>query len=58
MATGFLQVMVTTQTAIPLENVKITVIDSASGKLLEDRNAEDFDRQAIDAFVKEATGHD
>ncbi len=37
MATGFLQVMVTTQTAIPLENVKITVIDSASGKLLEDK---------------------
>lgn len=37
MATGFLQVMVTTQTAIPLENVKITVIDSASGKLLADK---------------------
>ena len=30
MATGFLQVMVTTQTALPLENVKITVIDSAN----------------------------
>ncbi|MBP0980197.1 MAG: hypothetical protein J6Q18_01395, partial [Oscillospiraceae bacterium] len=39
MATGFLQVMVTTQTALPLENVKITVIDSASGKLLEDKTA-------------------
>ena len=37
MATGFLQVMVTTQTALPLENVKITVIDSASGKTLEDK---------------------
>lgn len=37
MATGFLQVMVTTQTALPLENVKITVIDSASGKVLEDK---------------------
>ena len=37
MATGFLQVMVTTQTALPLENVKITVIDSASGQLLEDK---------------------
>ena len=37
MATGFLQVMVTTQTAIPLENVKITVIDSASGKVLADK---------------------
>ena len=37
MATGFLQVMVTTQTAIPLENVKITVIDSASGKELADK---------------------
>ena len=36
MATGFLQVMVTTQTALPLENVKITVIDSASGKTLEE----------------------
>ena len=32
MATGFLQVMVTTQTAIPLENVKITVIDSPAAK--------------------------
>ena len=37
MATGFLQVMVTTQTALPLENVKITVIDSASGKTLENK---------------------
>ena len=37
MVTGFLQVMVTTQTAIPLENVKITVIDSASGKVLADK---------------------
>lgn len=37
MATGFLQVMVTTQTALPLENVKITVIDSASGRLLENK---------------------
>ena len=37
MATGFLQVMVTTQTALPLENVKITVIDSASGQQLEEK---------------------
>lgn len=37
MATGFLQVMVTTQTALPLENVKITVIDSASGQLMEEK---------------------
>ena len=39
MPTGFLQVMVTTQTAIPLENVKITVIDSASRQTLEDKTA-------------------
>ncbi len=39
MATGFLQVMVTTQTALPLQDVKITVIDSASGRVLEDKTA-------------------
>ncbi len=39
MATGFLQVMVTTQTALPLENVKITVKDSATGKVLEDKTS-------------------
>lgn len=39
MATGFLQVMVTTQTALPLENVKITVIDSATQQVLEDKTA-------------------
>ncbi len=37
MATGYLQVMVTTQTALPLGDVKITVTDSASGKLLEEK---------------------
>ena len=39
MPTGFLQVMVTTQTALPLENVKITVIDSATQKVLADKTA-------------------
>lgn len=39
MPTGFLQVMVTTQTALPLENVKITVIDSATGQVLTDKTA-------------------
>ena len=37
MATGFLQVMVTTQTALPLENVKITVTDSATQQVLEEK---------------------
>ena len=37
MATGYLQVMVTTQTALPLENVKITVIDSATQRVLEEK---------------------
>ncbi len=37
MATGYLQVMVTTQTALPLRDVKITIIDSASGKVLEEK---------------------
>ena len=39
MPTGFLQVMVTTQTALPLENVKITVIDSATQQVLADKTA-------------------
>ena len=39
MPTGFLQVMVITQTAIPLENVKITVIDSATQQELADKTA-------------------
>lgn len=39
MPTGFLQVMVTTQTALPLENVKITVIDSATSQTLESKTA-------------------
>ncbi len=39
MATGFLQVMVTTQTALPLENVKITIIDSATQQVLTDKTA-------------------
>ena len=39
MPTGFLQVMVTTQTALPLENVKVTVIDSATSQVLEDKTA-------------------
>ena len=39
MATGFLQVMVTTQTALPLENVKITITDSATQQVLEDKTA-------------------
>ena len=39
MATGYLQVMVTTQTALPLENVRITVIDSATQQVLEDKTA-------------------
>jgi len=37
MPTGYLQVMVTTQTALPLENAKITVIDSATSQVLEDK---------------------
>ena len=37
MPTGYLQVMVTTQTALPLENVKITVIDSATQQTLIDK---------------------
>ena len=39
MATGYLQVMVTTQTALPLEDVKITVIDSATQQTLADKTA-------------------
>ena len=39
MPTGYLQVMVTTQTALPLENVKITVIDSTTQQVLEDKTA-------------------
>lgn len=39
MPTGYLQVMVTTQTALPLENVKITVIDSATSQTLESKTA-------------------
>lgn len=39
MATGFLQVMVTTQTALPLEDVKITVVDSATQEVLEEKTA-------------------
>ena len=39
MAIGYLQVMVTTQTALPLEDVKITVIDSATQQVLEDKTA-------------------
>lgn len=39
MPTGYLQVMVTTQTALPLENVKVTVIDSATQQVLEDKTA-------------------
>lgn len=39
MPTGYLQVMVTTQTALPLENVKITVIDSATQQILADKTA-------------------
>ena len=39
MPTGFLQVMVTTQTALPLENVKVTVIDSATQQQLADKTA-------------------
>ncbi len=39
MPTGYLQVMVTTQTALPLENVKITVIDSATQQVLQDKTA-------------------
>ena len=41
-----------------MQREMVEVALAAAGKLLEDRNAEDFDRQAIDAFVKEATGHD
>ena len=37
MAKGYLQVMVTSQTAIPLKDVKITVIDGNSLKVLEDK---------------------
>lgn len=39
MPTGFLQVMVTTQTALPLEDVKITIIDSATSQVLEEKTA-------------------
>ena len=39
MPTGYLQVMVTTQTALPLENVKVTVIDSATQQTLMDKTA-------------------
>ena len=39
MPTGYLQVMVTTQTALPLENVKVTVLDSATQQTLMDKTA-------------------
>ncbi len=43
------------------DDMKKEMVDvalAAASKVIEDNHAEDLDRQAIDAFVKEATGHD
>lgn len=39
MATGYLQVMVTTQGSLPLENVKITITDGRTMKVLDDKTS-------------------
>ena len=36
----------------------IEVAMAAAGKLISEQNSADLDRQAVDAFVKEATGNE
>lgn len=40
-----------------MQREMVEVALAAAGKLLEEKNAEDLDRDAIDAFVKEATNN-
>ena len=40
-----------------MQKEMVEVALAAAGKLLEEKNGEDLDREAIDAFVKEATNN-